>query len=84
MSNDRPNWEFDDEFDGGEETCGRVIINLYLYIRSQPPGYRILVISRDPGAPVELPAWCRMTKNELTAIYHPYYLITLKPDLVRR
>ena len=60
-----PDWEFDDEFDGGDETCGRVIINLYLYIRDQKPGRRILVVSRDPGAPVEFPAWCRMTKNKL-------------------
>ena len=78
-----PDWKFDDEFDGGEETCGRVIVNLFLYIRNQPPGVRILVISRDPGAPVELPAWCRMTKNELTEMEHPYYLITLKPHLLR-
>jgi TusA-related sulfurtransferase len=79
-----PDWEFDDEFDGGEETCGRVIINLYLYTREQPPGHRLLVISRDPGAPIELPAWCRMTKNELTAKRHPYYLITLKPECIER
>ena len=79
-----PDWDFDDEFDGGEETCGRVIVNLHLYIRDQEPGLRILVISRDPGAPIELPAWCRMTRNELTKSEHPYYLITLKPHLVRR
>lgn len=79
-----PDWDFDDEFDGGEETCGRVIVNLHLYIRDQKPGLRILVISRDPGAPIELPAWCRMTKNELISSEHPYYLITLKPHLVRR
>jgi len=79
-----PDWEFDDEFDGGEETCGRVIVNLYLYIRDQQPGRRLLVISRDPGAPIELPAWCRMTKNRLTAMQHPYYLITLKPELIKR
>jgi TusA-related sulfurtransferase len=78
-----PDWEFDDEFDGGDETCGRVIVNLYLYIRDQQPGLKILVISRDPGAPVELPAWCRMTKNQLTKMKHPYYLITLKPELLR-
>jgi TusA-related sulfurtransferase len=78
-----PDWQFDDEFDGGEETCGRVIVNLYLYIRDQSPGHRILVISRDPGAPVELPSWCRMTRNELTKMKHPYYLITLKPHLLR-
>lgn len=79
-----PDWNFDDEFDGGDETCGRVIVNLHLYIRDQEPGLRVLVISRDPGAPIELPAWCRMTKNELTISKHPYYLITLKPHLIRR
>ncbi len=78
-----PDWSFDDEFDGGDETCGRVIVNLHLYIKDQVPGSRILVISRDPGAPVELPAWCRMTQNELTDNQHPYYLITLKPHLLR-
>ena len=81
---EHPDWDFDDEFDGGEETCGRVIVNLHLYIRDQEPGLRVLVISRDPGAPVELPAWCRMTKNEMTDSQHPYYLITLKPHLLRR
>lgn len=78
----RPNWDFDDEFDGGEETCGRVIVNLHLYIRDQNPGYTIMVISRDPGAPMELPAWCRMTKNKLIDMQHPYYLVTLKPHLI--
>ena len=78
MHSEIHDWQFDDEFDGGEETCGRVIINLYLYLRTQPSGYRILVISRDPGAPMELPAWCRMTGNALLDQRHPYYLITLK------
>lgn len=79
-----PDWEFDDEFDGGDETCGRVIVNFHLYIRDLNPGTRIHVISRDPGAPVELPAWCRMTKNELQEVQHPHYLIILKPERIRR
>jgi TusA-related sulfurtransferase len=78
MDREIPDWQFDDEFDGGEETCGRVIINLHLYLRTQPSGYRVLVVSRDPGAPMELPAWCRMTRNTLVDQKHPYYLITLK------
>lgn len=74
-------WAFDDEFDGGEETCGRVIINLHSYVRDMPPGTTILLISEDPAAPVEFPAWCRMTKNALLSMAHPYYLIELKPHL---
>lgn len=80
MDQHLPDWEFDDEFDGGEETCGRVIVNLHLYTRDQCSGTRILVISKDPGAPVELPAWCRMTGNRLEKQSHPYYLIILKPE----
>lgn len=71
-------WEFDDEFDGGEETCGRVIINLFTYLKPVPGGARILLISKDPAARVEFPAWCRMTGNRLIEAAHPYYLIERK------
>ncbi len=75
-------WEFDDEFDGGEETCGRVIINLHAYVKALPPGTRLLLISSDPAAPAEFAAWCRMTRNALLDAAHPYYLIRLKPHLL--
>ena len=75
MNHPLPEWEFDDEFDGGEETYGRVIVNLHLYTRDLDANSRLLVISKDPGAPVELPAWCRMTENRLLKTKHPYYLI---------
>lgn len=74
-------WAFDDEFDGGEETCGRVIINLHTYLKKAEPGTRVLLISRDAAAPVEFPAWCRMTRNTLIEMAHPFYLIEYKPEL---
>ncbi len=73
-------WEFDEEFDGGEETCGRVIINLYTYLLPMPPGTKVMLISMDPAAPIEFPAWCRMTRNTLLDMRHPYYLIEYKPE----
>jgi tRNA 2-thiouridine synthesizing protein A len=76
-----PDWDFDDEFDAGEESCGRVIINLHLYLKSLIPGTRVLVISKDPAAPLEFPAWCRMVKNDLISVEHPFYLIIHKPHL---
>ena len=76
-----PDWDFDDEFDAGEESCGRVIINLHLYLKSLIPGTRVLVISKDPAAPLEIPAWCRMVKNELIGMEHPFYLFIHKPHL---
>jgi TusA-related sulfurtransferase len=75
-----PDWDFEDEFDGGEESCGRVIINLYLYLRQALPGTRVLFISKDPGAPIEFPAWCRLTGNRLIKAEHPHYLFIYKPD----
>lgn len=82
MGGGRPeHWSFDDEFDGGEETCGRVIINLHTYVKPLPPGTRLLLVSNDPAARVEFPAWCRMTRNALLDMDHPYYLIELKPEL---
>jgi TusA-related sulfurtransferase len=74
-------WPVDDEFDGGEETCGRVIINLHTYVRDLKPGTRLLLISKDPAARVEFPAWCRMTLNALLDAAHPYYLVEIKPHL---
>lgn len=76
-------WQFDDEFDGGEETCGRVIINLYTYLLPQPRGIKVLLISRDPAAPVEFPAWSRMTGNPLLEMAHPFYLIHYKPEQIQ-
>ncbi len=76
-----PHWDFSDEFDGGEESCGRVIINLYNYLKAVTPGKRILLISGDPAAPVEFPAWCRMTRNRLIEAAHPFYWIEYKPEL---
>ena len=49
-----PDWDFDDEFDGGEESCGRVIINLHLYLKTLETGSRVLVILKDPAALLEL------------------------------
>ena len=32
----------------------------------------------DPGAPADLPAWCRMTGHTLVSQQHPTYLIRRK------
>ncbi|MBI4804493.1 MAG: sulfurtransferase TusA family protein [Desulfovibrio sp.] len=77
-------WVFDDEFDSGDESCGRVIINLHSYVKPLAPGTRLMLISKDPAAPVEFPAWCRMTRNTLLDRAHPFYLIELKPEQKER
>jgi tRNA 2-thiouridine synthesizing protein A len=36
--------------------------------------------ARDPGAPADIPAWCRMTGNPLVGGQPPVYLIQRKED----
>lgn len=74
-------WDWEEEFEAGEETCGRVIINLHTMLQGADQGMRLLIVSKDPAAPLEFPAWCRMTGNRLLGEAHPYYLVEYKPSI---
>ena len=56
----------DASFDGGDLDCGG---GLLLLIRRNidplEPGGLLEIVSTDPTTEVELPAWCRLTSNEL-------------------
>lgn len=71
-------WEFDTTFDGSKSGCGEILIDLRMLFRSLPSGCRVLVHNPDGGAPIEMPAWCRLSGNELRAASHPYYLFVVK------
>lgn len=62
-------------FDGGETGCGELLLDLLLFMKSQPEGANVKVRALDPGAPLEIPAWCRLTKHALLSSEHPIYLI---------
>jgi tRNA 2-thiouridine synthesizing protein A len=66
------------DFDGGDTGCGELLLDLLLFMKRQAPGSRIKVRALDPGAPLEIPAWCRLTHHELLDAQHPIYII-LKP-----
>jgi tRNA 2-thiouridine synthesizing protein A len=68
-------WEFDTSHDGGDLACGQLLLDLHLRFKILPPGTRVVVRSVDPGAPVEIPAWCRLTGHKLLDQAHPYYRI---------
>lgn len=68
----------DTEFDGGDTGCGELLLDLLLFVKRQPPGSVVKVLARDPGAPREMPAWCRMTGHSLLAAEHPSYFIRTK------
>lgn len=52
------------EWDAGELGCGELVLELRKRLRRHPGGV-LKVVALDPGAPIDLPAWCRLTRNEL-------------------
>jgi tRNA 2-thiouridine synthesizing protein A len=54
----------DEEWNAGDMGCGDLVLRLRFRLRAMP-GKVLKVIARDPGAPEDLPAFCRMTQDEL-------------------
>jgi len=71
-------WAPGSRFDGKETGCGEMLIDLRIHFRGLAPGTRVAVLARDPGAPVEIPAWCRVTGHVLLASEHPFYLVAVR------
>jgi tRNA 2-thiouridine synthesizing protein A len=44
------------------------------------PGEELEVVAQSPGAPTDLPAWCRMTGHTLVSAQHPVYVIQRRDD----
>lgn len=64
--------------------CGSVLIELAARRRSISGPVVVLVWTDDAGAPEELPAWCRMTKQTFTGSVGDVdgaarYRLTLEP-----
>ncbi len=54
--------------DGGDQGCGGGLLLLMLQaMKRLEPGTVLEVRSTDPGVREDLPAWCRMTGNDLLA-----------------
>lgn len=51
-------------WDAGGMACGELLITLRARLRRMPGG-TLKVIALDPGAPLDLAAWCRLTGNTL-------------------
>jgi tRNA 2-thiouridine synthesizing protein A len=71
--------ESDVFYDFEEMSCGDLLIALMKAMRPLPPGSRVEVRALDPGAPIDIPAWCRMVGHELLVRAggpdHVHYLI---------
>ncbi len=47
--------------DGGHRTCARLLVLLRNRIAGLPDGSIVHLVTTDPVARIDLPAWCRMT-----------------------
>lgn len=75
MSEPRP---ADATWDAGDLGCGDLVLQLRFRMEALRPGAVLRLVALDPGAPADLPAWCRLTGHALLAADHPVYLIRRK------
>jgi tRNA 2-thiouridine synthesizing protein A len=68
----------DVEWDAGDMGCGELVLELRMRLEAMRPGGRIKLTARDPGAPEDMPAWCRLTGHALVSAKHPVYWIQRK------
>jgi tRNA 2-thiouridine synthesizing protein A len=54
----------DEKWDAGDLGCGPLVLELRKRLRKMP-GRLLKVRALDPAEPIDLPAWCRLTGNEL-------------------
>ncbi|MGE3541989.1 MAG: sulfurtransferase TusA family protein [Candidatus Tectimicrobiota bacterium] len=52
-------------YDFGDTSCGDLLIALLKAMRPLATGTLVEVRALDPGAPVDIPAWCRMVGHAL-------------------
>ena len=68
------------EWDAGHLGCGELVVELRFRLDTMTPGQIMKLTARDPGAPADIPAWCRMTGHALVGGQPPVYLIQRKED----
>lgn len=66
------------EWDAGDLGCGDLVLELRTRLGALAPGAMFRLTARDPGAPQDLPAWCRLTGHALTRAEPPVYWIRRK------
>lgn len=62
-------------WDAGEMGCGELVLELRTRLAPLAPGTIFELTARDPGAPEDLPAWCRLTGHALVRAEPPRYWI---------
>ena len=65
-------------WDAGDLGCGELVFDLMMKLRALRPGQTFRLTTTDLGAPIDIPAWCRLTGNALVRADPPHYLIRRK------
>ena len=65
----------DAEWDAGLLGCGEILILLRGRMQPLAAGQVLKLTARDQAAPVEMPAWFRLTSRTLVHADHPHYWI---------
>jgi tRNA 2-thiouridine synthesizing protein A len=72
--------EPDAEWNAGDLGCGDLVLELMTRMKTMTPGQLLKLVASDPGAPADIPAWCRMTGHTLVDQEPPVYLIRRKEN----
>jgi tRNA 2-thiouridine synthesizing protein A len=54
-----------DTFDAGDAMCGELVLKLKRRVECLASRQVLKLVTRDPGAKADLPAWCRITGHRL-------------------
>jgi tRNA 2-thiouridine synthesizing protein A len=63
----------DEVWDAGDTGCGDLLLGLRMRVARMRAGQVLRLVARDPGAPEDIPAWCRLTGHTLIAQKPPVY-----------
>ena len=66
------------EWNAGDLGCGELVLELRNRLQALAPNAVLRLMATDPGAPADIPAWCRMTGHVLVSEQPPVYLIRRK------
>lgn len=67
-------------WDAGPMSCGDLVLELKRRLRLIPCGQVLHLIATDPAAPLDIRAWCRVTKTPLLEYAPPNYYLQRKDD----
>ncbi|MDZ4779180.1 MAG: sulfurtransferase TusA family protein [Planctomycetia bacterium] len=67
-------------WDAGDLACGELVLELRMRMQRLAPGTMMCLITRDPGAILDIPAWCRITGHLLRSASPPNFLLERRPE----